>query len=187
MRGVPAVKKTTEIAYIALSVAMIAVCSWIQIPLVIPVTMQTFAVLTVSALLNLRCSVTAVVVYLLLGLVGVPVFAGFRSGAGILFSPTGGFLIGFFFTALLVPVLVRRFGRSAPVLAGSMAAGLVICYLFGALWYSYCYAAGTAFTTALAICVLPFLIPDGCKIFLAVLVVRRVYPRMQAIGLRHCR
>ena len=180
-------KKTTEIAYIALSVAMIAICAWIQIPLVIPVTMQTFAVLTVSALLRLRCSTTAVIVYLLLGLIGVPVFSGFRSGAGILFSPTGGFLIGFFFTALLVPFLVQRLGRSVPALAFSMVCGLIPCYLFGALWYSYCYAGGTAFGTALAICVLPFLIPDACKIVLAVLVVYRVHPRIQALELRRFR
>ncbi len=180
-------KKTAQIAYIALSVAIIAICSWIQIPLLIPVTMQTFAVLTISALLDLRCSVMSVIVYLLLGAIGVPVFAGFRSGAGILFSPTGGFLIGFFFTAILVPALVRHFGRTTPVLAVSMALGQLLCYLFGALWYSFFYAAGSAFTTALAVCVLPFLIPDLFKITLAILVVQRVYPRLESISLRHCR
>lgn len=180
-------KQTTAMAQIALSVSLIALCAWIQIPFVIPFTMQTFAILTVSALLRTRDSLIALLVYLLLGLIGIPVFSGFSSGVGVLFSPTGGFLIGFFGTVLLTSTLIHRFGRSTPALVLSMATGLLVCYLFGTLWYCFCYASGTTLTAALTLCVLPFLIPDGCKIALAILVVQRVYPRLLAIESRHCR
>ena len=157
---------------VALSVALMAVCAWIQFPMVIPVTMQTFAVLTVSCLLGPRQGVLAVLVYLLLGLIGVPVFSGFQGGGAVLFSATGGYLTGFLFTAAITGALSRNPGR----LVSAMVLGQAVCYLFGTLWFSSVYAAGTGFGAALQLCVLPYLLPDALKIALAVPVVRRVRP-----------
>lgn len=168
--------KTTGLARIALSVALMAICAWIQIPMVIPVTMQTFAVLTVSCLLGAESACCAVLVYLLLGLVGVPVFSGFQAGAAILFSATGGYLLGFLFTALITGSLAGRAGCKTTRLALSMGLGLAVCYMFGTVWFSRVYAAGTGFGAALRLCVLPYLLPDALKIALAFPVVRRVKP-----------
>ena len=85
----------------AMAVALIAVCSWISIPTTVPFTMQTFAVCLVSALLGTRRGFLAVVCYLLLGAAGAPVFAGFKGGLGALLGVTGGYLVGFLFTALI--------------------------------------------------------------------------------------
>ena len=81
--------KTIDIAYIGIFAALIAVCSWISIPLAVPVTLQTMAVCITAGLLGTKKSVLTVVVYILLGLIGVPVFAGFSSGVGVLFGMTG--------------------------------------------------------------------------------------------------
>lgn len=171
--------KVRDMAYIALGVALMAVCAWIQIPMTIPFTMQTFAVVAVAGLLGPWRGLAAMAVYLLLGVVGVPVFAGFRSGAGVLLSATGGYILGFLFTALITGLLIRKFGRSVLALVGSMVAGLAVCYLFGTLWFCYVYATGYGLGAAVMMCVVPYLLPEVVKIALAVLVVRRVGPHLK--------
>ena len=95
-----------DLAAIAMSVALIAVCSWISVPTTIPFTMQTFAVCLVAAVFGLRHGVWAVLCYILLGAVGAPVFAGFSGGFGVLLGTTGGYILGFVFTALIVGLAV---------------------------------------------------------------------------------
>lgn len=103
--------KTIDIAYIGIFAALIAVCSWISIPFAVPVTLQTMAVCITAGLLGTKKSVLTVLVYILLGLIGVPVFAGFSSGAGVLFGMTGGYIIGFIFTALIVGIMLKVLGK----------------------------------------------------------------------------
>jgi biotin transport system substrate-specific component len=170
---------TRDIAMIAMSVALIAVCSWISIPMTVPFTMQTFAVCLVTALLGLRRGMWAVLCYILLGAVGAPVFSGFKGGISVLLGPTGGYILGFLFTALIVGLAVQKFGRSVPGLVCAMAAGILVCYAFGTAWFMYVYARKTgpiSLGTALAWCVLPYLLPDAAKIALAVVLVRRLSP-----------
>ena len=162
-------EKVRLLCRIALSAALLAVCSWIQIPLPsIPVTMQTFAVFVVAALLPLHGAAAAVGVYLLLGAVGLPVFAGFGSGVGAILAPAGGYLIGFLPMALTQSLLQRRLKQPL-----AMAAGLAVCYFFGTLWYSIVYSGG-GFLAVLSVCVLPYIIPDAVKLALAALLVRRI-------------
>lgn len=171
--------QTADLSKIALAAALTAVGAYLQIPTAIPFTMQTFAVLTAAGLLGPARAVAAVGSYLLLGLCGVPVFAGFRSGAGVLLSATGGYLVGFVFLALVSGCSWRRLGRSVPAMLFSMAAGLFFCYLFGTLWYCYLYASGTGFLAAAAACVLPYLPAEAVKVALAILVIRRVEPHLK--------
>ena len=83
----------TSMIYIALMAVIITICSWISIPGPVPFTLQTFAVFTALLLLGTRDGLISIVVYLLLGAVGVPVFSGFSGGIGHLLGPTGGYLI----------------------------------------------------------------------------------------------
>ena len=168
-----------EITLIAIAIALITVCSWISVPLTIPVTLQTFAVCLVTALLGLKMGLWSLTGYILLGAVGIPVFSGFRGGIGVLLGVTGGYIVGFFFTALTVGLTVKRFGRSLPVLLLSMAFGVLLCYAFGTAWFMVVYARGGNAVTlggALSMCVLPYLIPDGIKIVLASALVKRLWP-----------
>ena len=168
-----------ELTRIALSVALIAVCSWISVPAAIPFTLQTFAVCLVTALFGLRLGMWTVFGYIALGAVGVPVFSGFRGGPGALLGTTGGYIIGFLLTALAVGLAVRRYGRKLPVLLCSMAVGILLCYAFGTAWFMFLYARNTgpiSLGTALGWCVLPYLIPDAVKLTLAALLTRRLYP-----------
>jgi len=162
----------------ALSAVIIAVCSWISFPLIVPVTLQTFGIFTVVGIIGLKKGTAAVVLYLLLGAAGLPVFSGFKGGIGVLFGPTGGYLIGFVAAAIILGWLVESCGRKSTVLAAGMALGLAACYLLGTIWFKivYTHKIGTVdLLTVLSWCVLPFLIPDVIKITLSIVVVKRVY------------
>lgn len=170
-------RATIDMILISLSAALITICSWISVPLTIPITLQTFAVFTVVGLLGLKRGSLAVLIYILLGAIGVPVFAGFTGGLGILLGNTGGYIVGFIFTALVAGSITKLFGRKKFVLAISMIIGLLVCYLLGTTWFIYVYNKNTGAVglfTALSWCVFPFIIPDAVKIALAVIVVDRV-------------
>ena len=105
------------------------------------------------------------VVYVVLGLVGVPVFAGMRGGMAVLFGKTGGYILGYILAALVVALLRKHWGDSYWKLCLSMAIGVAVCYLFGTIWYMI--LTGTGLWVSLLNCVFPFLIGDALKILLA--------------------
>ncbi len=159
-----------ELAQIALTVALIAVCAWTTVPVFfIPFTLQTFAVAFAGALLGWKRGTIAVGVYILMGLIGIPVFSGFKAGAAALFGSTGGYIFGFLFMTVitglfkLVPVK-NKWGRTA-IYFGAMVLGLTACYLFGTVWFMLMYQCTLAY--ALNACVTPFLIPDFLKLAIA--------------------
>ncbi len=106
-------QKIVAMVQIALFAAIIAVCSWIQIPMTVPFTMQTFAVFCALTTLGGKGGTISILIYIVLGAVGVPVFAGFTGGIGILFGTTGGYIIGFLFTGLLYWLITHFFGGEA--------------------------------------------------------------------------
>ena len=124
-----------ELSKIGLASALIAISSWISIPAAVPFTMQTFMVFLVCALLGGKRGTYAVLVYLLLGAFGLPVFSGFRGGFQALVGPTGGYLVGFLAAALLLWATERLHRRNPWPLAACMLLGLFVCYAFGTAWY----------------------------------------------------
>lgn len=172
-----ATKKTRDMAYIALFAVLMAVCSWISIPTVVPFTMQTFAVFLAVGLLGGRRGTLAIFVYLLMGAVGLPVFSNFTGGLGCLLNVTGGYLIGFLICAMVCWMFEAAFGRKTWTLILSMVIGLIACYAFGTVWFMVVYARTTAAVglgTALVMCVLPYIVPDLIKLSLALFLTRRL-------------
>ena len=157
---------TRDLTGTALMAVLICVCTWIAIPGAVPFTLQTFAVFTAVELLGAQRGFWAVASYLLMGAVGLPVFSGMAGGIGILLGQTGGYLWGF----QLVPLICR----GVTVLAGcgkaaritGMLLGMAACYAAGTAWFVFV-NGGTGWSGALAVCVLPFLIPDAAKLMLA--------------------
>ena len=94
--------KTTDIAFIAMFSAILAVCSWISIPAAVPFTLQTFGVFLAVGVLGGKRGTLTVLTYILMGMIGVPVFAGFSGGIGCLLGSTGGYIIGFLFSAIFM-------------------------------------------------------------------------------------
>ncbi len=166
-----------NLVYVAMFAAIITICAQIQIPTAVPFTLQTLGVFVASALLGWKRGTLSVAVYILLGLIGVPVFAGFTGGAGVLFGLTGGYIIGFLFTAFIVGIMCDKLGRKLWVLALSMTLGLLACYVFGTVWFMliYNYTMGSiSLVSALGMCVVPFLLFDAIKIAAAVVLVNRL-------------
>ncbi len=161
-------EKIRKLTYTALMTVIIAICAWITIPAgPVPFTLQTFGVFAALGLLGGAWGTVAVLVYLLLGAVGVPVFSGMSGGIGVLLGPTGGYLIGFIFTALVYWLITKAAGHGAWSEIAGMVAGLLVCYAFGTAWFIFVYSAANGSVTlaaALGWCVIPFILPDLVKI-----------------------
>ena len=151
----------------SLFASLMAICAWISVPVFdIAFTLQTFAVFLALGLLGGKWGTAAVLIYLLLGAVGMPVFSGFRGGIGMLAGVTGGYLWGFLLSGLVYWSL-ERFGKLP-----AMIAGLAVCYLCGSIWF-YWYAGGGLWLILLR-CVVPYLLPDAAKLTLAYMLTRRL-------------
>ena len=166
-----------DMAYIAMFAEIMAVYSWISVPYIVPFTLQTFGVfLAVSVLGGMRGTLAGLI-YILLGCVGLPVFAGFTGGFGILLGSTGGYIVGFLFTALIMWAMEKIPGNQTLVTSASMVLGLLACYAFGTVWFVVVYARTTGpvgLWTALGWCVFPYIIPDLAKMALALALRKRL-------------
>ena len=161
---------TAEIVYIGIFAALIAICSWISIPTAVPFTLQTFAVFLSCLVLGGRRGTVAVIVYILLGAAGLPVFSGFRGGLGSLLGTTGGYIIGFILTAFIIRAMENVSSGRLFLTALSLLLGLLACYALGTAWFMNVYGRATgpvSLMTVLGWCVFPFIVPDLVKIGLA--------------------
>ena len=169
--------KTLDVVYTGMFVVLIAICSWISIPTAVPFTLQTFGVFMAVETLGGKRGTMAVAVYILLGALGIPVFAGFSGGMGVLLGSTGGYIIGFVFSALTIWGIESAFGHGRVAAVLAMLSGLLVCYLFGTIWFMVVYARGgntASLITILGWCVFPFIIPDLAKIGMAYFLAPRI-------------
>lgn len=147
-----------KMVFASMFAAMIALGAYIRIPVAVspvPVTLQTFFILITGAMLGARWGTISIIVYLLLGIAGLPVFSGGSSGPGVLFGPTGGYLIGFVFGAFIIGLLCDKYGREKTFLnILFMLAGLAIIYAFGV--FQLMIIADLTLSGALAIGLIPY-------------------------------
>ncbi len=170
------ITKIRDIAFTALMTAVIAVSSWITIPYTVPFTMQTFAVFLALRLLGGKKGCLSVIMFVILGAVGIPVFSGFRGGTAVLAGPTGGYITGFILAALIYLIFEKKAGTRVKSYI-LMLTGLAACYIAGTIQFIIVMnASGKSYgiAGALAACVLPYIIPDIIKIILADIIASRV-------------
>lgn len=165
------IKNIKDITFSALFTALMVALSLIYIPLTVPITLQTFAVFLSILVLGEKKGLLSVAVYILLGLVGLPVFSGFRSGFSAILSPTGGYILGL----VLIPLVYALFNRifKGKLKRISLFIGLVACYITGSIWYMF-FAGTGSLLVILTVCVLPFIIPDIIKLHLAFILAKRI-------------
>ena len=167
---------TRILVRIAVMTVVIIICSWISIPLVVPFTLQTFAVFLALEILGGGWGTISVSVYVLLALVGVPVMSGFKGGVGALIGPTGGFVFGFILSALVYWAMTFKIKNFFYKLFACVVA-LVVCYAMGTVWFWLIYSKDASIgglISALMICVVPYVGFDLVKIFLASVIGDRV-------------
>lgn len=172
-------QKTYRIVYTGIFAVLLAICSWISIPSFIPFTLQTFGVFLTLLLLGGKQGLIVFIVYLLMGICGIPVFSNFGAGPGYLLGATGGYLLGFLLMGLCFLGFEKLFGKRTIFQIIALLLGLFLCYAFGTFWaFKISLAAGgtMGFQTFLTLYVLPFVLPDLGKLILAWAVCKKLRP-----------
>jgi len=167
--------RTRDMILMALFAGATAVLSQFNIPLLftpIPINLATFAVFTAGGLLGARSGSLSMLIFLLMGIVGLPVFSNFGSGISKLLGPTGGYIIGYVAAAFMTGLVKKIKEDNIIWLVFSMTAGMTVCYIFGTVWFAYSTAAD--FFSALLLCVVPFILGDVIKIILSAIIVKRL-------------
>lgn len=155
----------------ALFAALISICAIISVPAFIPFTLQTLAVTMCVYILGTKNALITILVYILLGSVGLPVFSGFQSGVGVLFGATGGFILGFIPMTVLLGITFNKAKRLVHTILGCSVA-LFSLYLTGTVWLSI--FTSMSVSKIILICIVPFLLPDVLKIIAAIFIGRRI-------------
>lgn len=163
---------TREMVLIAMFSALMAVCSWISVPATVPFTLQTFGVFSAVLILGGKRGFFSILVYILLGTVGIPVFSGFSAGISALTSYSGGYIWGFMFLALTYWVAEKFIGKKFIVQVISLIVGTALCYVCGTLWFMY--VTKSTFLYGLSACVAPYVLFDALKMFCAIGISARV-------------
>ena len=155
--------KTYEITMTALMAAVTCI-----LPIgPVPISFTNLAIYLSLYLLGWKKGTISYLIYLLLGLVGLPVFSGFTGGPAKLAGPTGGYIIGFIVMAVIAGLVIDNCHKPLIQLVG-MIAGTIVCYLFGTVWF--CIVADSTFKAALGICVIPFIPADLIKMIIAMII-----------------
>ena len=167
------------LVYASLFGALTAAGAFIVIPLPpVPITAQTFFLNVAAMLLGGSLGALSQFIYVMLGIVGIPVFAGGKAGLGVIFGPTGGYLLGFVIAAFFIG-MINQLKKSAGIFWNifSMLIGMLIIYFLGSLQLSL--VAKMSFHKALAVGVLPFIPGDIIKILLAAIISSRLKGRVK--------
>ena len=184
--------KTKEITIIGLMTAIICIAGPLSLQLPfspVPISLGTLAIYFTVYILGMKRVTISCLVYLLLGLVGVPVFSAFTSGPAKLLGPTGGYLIGYVFMALIIGYCVDRWNGHMVLSFIGMIVGTAVMYALGTVWLAYQMSKGSeqtliaALPAAFAAGVLPFVLIDLAKIVFSLLIGSQVRVRVRRAAL----
>ena len=174
--------RTYTMTGIALMAAIMCMIGPISIPIgVVPITLTDFVIYSSVYLLGSKCGTISYIVYLMLGVFGLPVFSGYSGGIAKLAGPTGGYLIGFIFMALSSGCIIERCKYQFAISVFGLSFSTLIAYLFGTIWFVA--QADCGFLYALTICVFPFLIGDFIKILIVAWICPLIRKQLSRNGL----
>lgn len=172
-----------KMAIIALMTAVLCILAPISMPVFIspvPISLGVLAVYLTAYVLSPLDATISVIIFILLGTFGLPVFSGYSGGLSKLVGPTGGYIIGFLFTVYISSLFIHmKKGIIFDVIG--MITGLALCYILGTIWFSY--QQGKGFIASLLLCVVPFLIGDAIKIIVAVILGTQLNKRLAHLDL----
>jgi biotin transport system substrate-specific component len=175
--------KTANLTMIGLMTAVLCLMGPLSLVIPIspvPISLTNLAIYLTVILLGMKRGTIVTLVYLLIGFVGVPVFSAFTGGPGKLIGPTGGYLIGFIFLALIAGYAVDRFPGKIGWTVLGMVGGTLILYGLGTAWLAY--SAGMTFSQALFAGVIPFILGDAIKIAFAIVLGFPIKKRLHRAG-----
>lgn len=172
--------KTYKYVISALFAAFIAITSQFAVYIgMVPISLSLVAVYLAGMILGARYGVVSVIVYILLGAAGIPVFAGGKGGIAVIFGPTGGFITGYIGCVLIVGLVADRMYKKKIYYIIGMMSGIMLCYIMGTVWYRI--ISGVSISTALKYCVIPFIPGDIVKIAVTMFVFDIMKKRMPSV------
>ena len=166
--------------YASLLAALMAVGAYIAIPIgPVPIVLQNLFIFLAGLLLGPKWGSASVAVYLLAGILGLPVFAGGTGGIGRIVGPTGGYLLGFLPAVYLIGLISKKGGRNPLMDVVAMIAGTIVIYACGVAWLKT--LTGMTLTKTLAVGMYPFLIGDAIKIAAALPIAKGLRPIVNSV------
>ncbi len=169
--------KAYQMASVGIMAALISVLGPLSLPIgPVPISLTNLAIFISLYALGMKKATISLFIYLLVGFVGLPVFSGFTSGPAKLLGPTGGYLVSFIFMALLAGYFIDKFINRWLLCVIGMVLATALCYAFGTAWLSY--QANLSASAALTAGVIPFILGDLIKIFLAAYIGPRIRGRL---------
>lgn len=166
-----------NLTLMALFAALMCASAIISVPLIIPITLQTLVVCLCCELLGSKKATIVYLVYMAIGLLGLPVFSGFKGGAAALFSNTGGFIFGFLAFIIIKGLTKKLFKNELISFVASSILGLIALYIIGSIWFCFVYYNSFSlpiYISSLLVSVLPFILPDILKIIIAAIISKRI-------------
>lgn len=165
----------SDMTLIAMFTTLTVVLSQISLPLPftpIPINLGMMAVFIAGGILGASKGAMSQVVYLLIGAIGIPVFANFKGGIGVLMGPTGGYIIGYIVASLLVGYFIHKMPKTVLFTMLALIIGLIACYMLGTVWFMF--LTKNTLLQSLLLCVVPFLIGDFFKIIVSTFLILKL-------------
>lgn len=173
---------TRQLTLIGVMTAIICILGPLSLPIgIVPISLTNLAIYFAVYVLGQKKATLSYIVYLFIGLVGLPVFSGFSGGFSKLFGPTGGYLIGFIFMAFISGIFIDKFSNKIYMCFLGMILGTIVTYAFGTAWLAY--QLNLPFNAALSVGVLPFIPGDIVKMVIASLIGPQIKKRLISAGL----
>ncbi|MDD8048328.1 MAG: biotin transporter BioY [Thomasclavelia sp.] len=147
----------------------------VYLPSIVPITMQTFAVYLIALCLSPLDATISTMLYIVLGAIGLPVFSGFNGGLSSLIGPAGGFIFSFPIMALVISLMVK-YKDDIKTNVISLIVGTGVTYFIGSIWFMF--ITKSSIVVTLTACVLPFIIGDSLKIFISIIIAKRLKTRI---------
>ena len=175
---------TYQMATTALMAAVMCVLGPLTVPIgAVPISLANLVICLTAWLLGAKLGTLSVAVYLLIGLIGVPVFSGYGAGLAKLAGPTGGYLVGYLLLALIGGLFIEK-SNGSPVISGvGLVLGDAACYVLGTAWFVYQMQCELGY--ALSVCVYPFIALDLGKIVVSCIVGALLRKRLVQAGVLH--
>ncbi len=173
-------KKIKDILLCAIFASLTAIFSIISVPLPftpIPINLAIISVFLSGGLLGSKLGSISQIIYVILRIIGIPLFSGISGGIGLIYSPTGGYVISYIICAGIVGLVLEKSNQSVFIYFLSMISGLIICYVFGTLWFML--ITKSNFINALILCISPFIIADIFKIIISTSLLWKLKPLLK--------
>lgn len=175
-------KNTKTLVTCALMAALLCICGPLSVPIgPIPISLTNFALYFCLYILGTKNTTISYIVYLLLGLAGLPVFSGFSGGLAKIAGPTGGYLIGFIPMVIIAGLVMYKFNLQPVISVLAMIAATAVAYLLGTVWFVY--QANCEWAYALSVCVIPFIPFDIAKMIIATILGKAVRIPLKKAGI----